>query len=84
MKTKNEKRFDKLKKKFDSGMMTREELSHIPTNKKEEYIARELEIKYKKKINYTCLYCAETCLFEDSGYVTDEELLEQLHMFKPK
>ena len=84
MKTKKEKKFEKLKTKYNMLLLTYEEYSKIPKEKRMEYLHKKICKKYNiKDINFTCEYCGIDVAFNDSGYITDEELLnnEQIRLY---
>lgn len=86
-KTKKEKNFEKLKSKYNNLSLTYEEYSKCPKEKRIEYLQKILYKKYNKNIHFYCECCAITVAFNDNGYITDDELLnnEQIMLcFKHK
>ncbi len=76
METRKEKKFKKVKKQFDEGTLSKENLRTIPQDKQTEYLQREIAKKYNtKEIEFGCPTCAYTVLYTDKGYITDEDLL---------
>lgn len=75
--TKKEKRYNKLKQKFDNGKISSKELNSIPVEKRLEYLSKMISRKYNcSEIEIECEICAKIVLFKDSGYISDEDLLE--------
>ena len=76
METKKEKKFKKVKKQFNEGTLSKENLGRIPKDKQMEYLRREIGKKHgTKEIDFGCLTCGYTVLYTDKGYITDEDLL---------
>lgn len=75
--TKREKKFKgKIKQRWENGTLSKEQLSNIPFDKADEYLTRELKNKYKlQKVSFSCRHCALIALYQDNGYITDEELI---------
>jgi len=73
--TKKQKYLEKKRNKFNSGILSIDELYRIPIEKRIEYIKRELKKKFGGNINFKCPHCASITLYENDGYITDEDLL---------
>jgi hypothetical protein len=79
MTTRKEKVFQnsgKLQRQFKDGTLNLANLNRLPEDKKHEYLQRELRKKYNSpELVYSCTRCACTALFDDNGYITDDELI---------
>lgn len=76
-KTKKEMYYEKNKKAFNETGLSKQNLFKYPIEKQKEYLEREIAKKYNKdKININCMECGYSVYFNDTGYITDEELLE--------
>ncbi|KKL15104.1 hypothetical protein LCGC14_2508950 [marine sediment metagenome] len=83
--TRREKYFEEHKNVFLAGNVSRENLSKYPIEKRMEYLNRELKKKYNTtQISTSCERCGTIALYEDNGYITDEEILEYASNFEHK
>lgn len=75
--TKREKKFKKLKQRWENGTLSKDQLGNIPFDKQHEYLTRELKKKYNlnRSVSYGCTHCSMIALYENNGYITDEELI---------
>jgi len=81
--TNKEKRFNKLKTDFLTNNLTKDQLYRLPTDKKIEYLKRNISTKFKiPSISIKCESCAFTILYQDSGYISDEEFLNNSEISK--
>jgi len=63
-------------KQYEEGTFTIKQFRSLPNDKKQDYLTKELKKKYKlTAINFTCYECAITALFEEDGYITDDDLI---------
>jgi len=75
--TRADKSLKRLRKEFEDGTLTRQQLYLIPYEKKVEYLNRELAKKYNTKdIKFSCLTCAIVALYGPRRSITDEDLLK--------
>jgi hypothetical protein len=75
-KTKKEKTLHKIRAKYDNLTLSRTELKSIPQVNRCIYLRRVICKKYDtENITIACEICATTVAYDDSGYITDEDLL---------
>lgn len=80
-KTKKEKKFDKVKNEYSNLSLSREDFLKIPQEKRNIYLYKKICKKYDiKHITFECEICATSVAFDDAGYITDEELLDNEHV----
>ncbi len=69
--------FNGVRDKYKNGRLLRDQLNKLPYKKKEEYLYKELVIKFDNTIQYRsihrCIHCATSLLYDD-GYVSDTHL----------
>ena len=69
--------FLKNKKDFDAGKIKKENITKLPPEESRNYLILQLNKKYGRNVTFTCTSCAITALYEDNGYVTDEEIIRE-------
>lgn len=75
------KKQEKFNKDFEEGNLILKEFKRLPNDKKDEYIKRELKKKYNlDKVTFECMECAKVALFEDDGYITDDDLIQATNL----
>lgn len=74
------------RKQYESVTLTESELGGFPVHMWQDYLRRHLEKKYNKPSpTFHCNHCAMNVAFNDTGYITDEELLVYADgRFQPK
>lgn len=85
--TKREQKFKKVKGSFDNCTLSKDDYHKIPGEKRSEYLDKMILKKYNTKVNFKCESCGIAVAFNDSGYITDEDLLNDETIskhFKPK
>lgn len=55
---------------------SRIKLSQMPSAQCNTYLKDKLSQKYHKNIQFNCQDCAIIALYDDNGYITDEELIK--------
>jgi len=73
---KRQKRFQKCKRAFDEGTLSRFKLFQLHASHRRIYLQKELDRKYGKAVRFHCENCAATVLYEDGKEMTDDELEE--------
>jgi len=68
---------DNHQKAFEACNLTADQLRGFPMEMKLEYMQRAIAAKYHKPCpKITCYSCAHDILFKDSGYISDDDMLE--------
>lgn len=81
--TKKDKLFTKYKIKFENNQLSKDELCRLSHEKKAEYLTKNIALKFKiPPIKISCEPCAFSVLYNDSGYITDEDLLSNPEISK--
>jgi hypothetical protein len=74
---KREKNDVMLRPKIQSGTLSQKELESLTPATATAYLRALLPRKFKRDaVRFSCQHCAIIALFEDNGFVTDEELIE--------
>lgn len=66
----------KLAVKIKNFAITATEFTKLSPEKQIEYLKLALQKKFSEDIKFSCKACAEKALFDESGYITDEDLLK--------
>jgi hypothetical protein len=67
----------RLRPKIESGTLSAKELESLTPASASAYLRTALARKYKREaVRFSCQHCATIALFEENGFVTDEELIE--------
>lgn len=62
------------------GVIRREDLGKLPFEQRHMYLLEEFNKKYKTQVTeFRCESCITETVYKDSGYITDEELIEITH-----
>lgn len=75
---KEEKMWKKLQKPYQDGKLNRKQLSKLSWEKQEAYYISNLHKKFPKSKplqRIKCSHCAAVVLFNDHGYLSDEDIL---------
>jgi hypothetical protein len=75
--TKREQNDVSLRPKIQSGTLSQKELESLTPATATAYLRTALPRKFRRDtVRFSCQHCAIIALFEDNGFVTDEELIE--------
>jgi hypothetical protein len=65
-----------LQEKYDNGRLTYDELFKFSRNERGQYLVKEINKKYNIKLkNIDCQCCASKILYDNSGSISNEDLL---------
>lgn len=67
-----ERRFAKIKQKFDAKSLTIEEYLKLQNDKKKMYLEHVIGV------SVNCIHCGENFHFETGGYISDDEMMERI------
>ena len=77
VKTKREKKIDKVKVGYNNLTLSRRDFNGIPQENRAIYLSKIICKKYNiEDISFKCEICATAVAFDDSGYITDDDLLD--------